>query len=298
MYKLIHKQAPEHKYEDLVREAYRFKSLSILIGYHFTRFSPWAFWSPSRSLSWMLADESHSLEHLSVAFAVDAMMFFQDFLQPGSQNFLPYLDPSRSGVQRALLASLSPDQRLDLNRSCSPEKFERALLTAAGYENAPIPRSVYKPQWPKLKTLALGSAFRALRPAEDLKARASDLFEGAGFAALEMPELQIMEIWDQTKDHHQLFQYRRIDTKANGYPTITLGATWDVTLEPRVSIAWDRVAQKHSNRGIVIKIQGQLERDKHPYSLIKHLELCRRIAHPISLCELRRREKRSRQVAV
>ncbi|RFU79241.1 oxoglutarate iron-dependent oxygenase [Trichoderma arundinaceum] len=193
-----------------------------------------------------------------------------------------FLDPSRSGVQKALLSLLSPTQRQDLNR-LGPEQFKTALLEAAGYASRQIPCSIYKPQWPNLKTLALTSGF--LSP-DAMGKSVNDLFEAAAGAALEMPQLQIMELWNDRFDFGCIFQYQRMGT--NNHPTATLSSTWRIVLEQRVSDAWKGVAQKHSNRSIMTMVQT-LEMDisykLHP--AIGHLELREKVANPISLRALR-----------
>ncbi|PTB42557.1 hypothetical protein M441DRAFT_165917 [Trichoderma asperellum CBS 433.97] len=284
----VHPQTFEQEYRDLICETHRFNSFSIFMGYYAHRdVVVVPIWKLSDSFSLMLADESHSLEHLSQAFVGDALMFFQDFLQPGSLKYQSYLDSSRGAVQKALLAHLSAiGKRVPSNRLHSPEEFEQALLKAAGYEDGLIPRSIYKPQWPKLKTLALTSRFHLVA---DPNRKGMDIFEAAGFAALEMPELQTMEIWSSRC--HDFFRYCRNDEKAGRRPTITLGSHNNVAFEPRVSIVWDRVARKHSNHGITAKTQIlrsiRAFPTEYPYQEIDNLELREKIVHPISLCEFR-----------
>lgn len=279
MHQLIDNQAFQQGYQDLIREAYRFKSFSIFIGFYGNEAirRPWKKLPSSFSL--MLADESQSLEHLSAAFAGDALAFFQDFLQPGSQAYRPHLDPSRPAVQKILLERLSIAQRVYLNSLQSREELEQALLKATGYEDVSIPRSVYKPQWLKLKTLALGTNFD--HPHDDL-------FEAAGFAALEMPELQIMEIWDEglNSDCFDLLRYARHEEWKRGSPAITC---IEEAPESRVITAWDRVARMHTNQGIqmlILGLPGKRKMPRYPYGIFDFLELREKIAHPISLHEL------------
>jgi hypothetical protein len=227
----------------------------------------------------MLADESEYLEHLSVAFAGDAIAFFQDFLQPDSEKYQQYLDPSRPAVQEALLQLLSITERQRINRLPRGEKFQQAILTAAGYEDGRIPRSVYRPKWLKLKTLALTSHF------DDR----FDLFEAAAFAALRMPELQTMEIWDGLGlDLIEFFRYSRRVNGRDETPAITWLSDLEVAIEQRVVTAWDRVARMHTGRNIRVLIPefpGEDEKPRYPYGVIGSLELREKIAHPLSLHE-------------
>ncbi|KAL6897584.1 hypothetical protein GGI43DRAFT_423960 [Trichoderma evansii] len=271
----------EEGYNALIREVYRFKSLSIFIGFYSFDIlhEPWK--KLSNSFSLRLADESQHLEHLSSAFAGDGEMFFQDFLQPGSKNYRPYLDPSRPAVQNVLLERLSIAQRVRLSRLHPREEFEQALLKATGYEDGLIPRSVYKPHWLKLNTLALGSKFD----------NRHDLFEAAGFAALEMPELQTMEIWneDLVLDVFEYFRYSRNDEEAEGSSTITWDSVYEEAPKQRVINAWNRVAKMRSNQCIEVIVPPPREGRKlpaYPYGVLEYLKLREKIANPISLREL------------
>lgn len=207
-------------------------------------------------------------------------MFFQDFLQPGAQQYRQYLDPSRPAVQSVLLERLSIAQRVRLRRLHPPEEFEQALVEATGYELGLIPRSVYKPQWLKLKTLALGSKFKNRKY----------LFEAAGFAALQMPELQIMEIWNEDLiwDLFEYFRYSRNDETADGFPAITYGSDSEEPLGPRVINAWNRVAKMHSDQRltVIMPSRQQLRQPPtYPYKILEYLKLREKIVNPISLRE-------------
>lgn len=267
---------------DLIRAAPRLQSLSIFVSHH-AFFRRWGFRGPLPALGWTLADESRSLEHLSAAFVSDAADVFHDFLPPGSPKSRPFLDPSRSGVQKALLSSLSPAQRQNLSR-LAPDQFEEALVEAAGYASNQIPYSVYRPHWPNLRTLAQTSSY--LR-SEALEERISDLLEAAAGAAMAMPRLQTMELWNDDLQSGCIFQYCR--TGASGRPAIILSSSWDLGLEPRVYAAWERVAQRHSDQAVTIT-RVQSPNPERLYATTDRLALREQVAHPISLCGFRWRD--------
>lgn len=207
------------------------------------------------------------------------MAFFQDFLQPDSEKYRLYLDPSRLAVQNALLQSLPTTEHQQIYSLPRGEKFQQALLKAAGFEHGRIPRSVYKPQWLKLKTLALASHF----------VQTHDLFEAAGFAAMEMPELQTMEIWDdQGFDVVEFFRYSRHEKSRDGSPAITWVSNFGAPPEQQVITAWGRVAMMHTNQRIQVLVPTLSDDDElpgHPYNALGYLELRDKIVHPMSLHE-------------
>ncbi|KAJ4864291.1 hypothetical protein T069G_00821 [Trichoderma breve] len=167
------------------------------------------------SLGWTLTDESHLLEHLSIAFLADAKDFFQDFWPGYAPNSV---DKSRSGVQRDLLSRLSSPQRRALGKPRRSPDFERRLVKAFKRINGRqrIPPSIYKPTWPNLESIALTSSL--LDMAADTKS-INNLLRAAAGAALEMPKLQTMEMFSQRAMSVFVFQYCR---SLDGMPTITI----------------------------------------------------------------------------
>lgn len=266
-------------YKKLILEAHRCRSLSIFQGFYGGQVlrRPWRKLSGKFSLK--LADESEYSENLSVAFAGDAIGFFRDFLQPGNQKYRPNLDPSRLAVQNALMGRLSTDEFHRISGLRRGQEFRQELLKATGFEDGRIPRSVYQPRWQWLKTLALTSHF------DDR----FDLFEAAAFAALQMPQLQIMEIWDgQGLDLIEFFRYARHENRGDEPPAITWLSDLEVAPEERVITAWDRVAWMHADQSIRVLIPEFPDHDnkpRYPYGVIGYLELRVKIVHQISLRE-------------
>ncbi|KAI0857112.1 hypothetical protein F4860DRAFT_518243 [Xylaria cubensis] len=117
-----------------------------------------------------LAHDSSLLEHLSVSFAIDARAFFQDFW-PGA---LP-----------VPMVCLVEKQRQPDQWKTNDTNPGQSLCTAAGKK------------WPRLKSLALTSVL--LHP-RSLNSMIDNLLQAAANAAVEMPSLQIMEIWNHDQD--------------------------------------------------------------------------------------------------
>ncbi|KAK1772839.1 hypothetical protein QBC33DRAFT_31227 [Phialemonium atrogriseum] len=88
--------------------------------------------------------------------------------------------------------------------------------------------------WGQLQSLVLTS--RLLTQAED-RWKVSNLLEDAGAAALQMPKLHTMALWNGGKGQACAFIYRR----DFGKTSIVWRGTWEMNLEPRVIRAWERV---------------------------------------------------------
>ncbi|KAH6604783.1 hypothetical protein Trco_006490 [Trichoderma cornu-damae] len=228
-----------------------------------------------------LADESHSFEHLSVAFLADAKDFFHDFWPGYSPTSI---DISRSGVQRALFSRLPDSQRQALGNPRKSFVYERRLLREYKlvYGNEKIPCSIYKPQWPNLESLALTSSL--LQKGTEIHAKAiNHLLQAAAAAAMEMPKLQTMEIFNKGFSDVFVFQYCR---SLEGLPTITLSSTWRHVPASDVLKAWDLVAHKHTGREIELTMKGlRTFFFKSHGAVVSILKLRRLILHPVSLCQ-------------
>lgn len=177
------------------------------------------------SLGWTLADESHSFEHLSIAFLADAKDLFQGFWPGYAPKFV---DVSRSGVQRALMSRLSSSQRHALSRPHKSPDFKLRLSKESKRINGKqrVPQSIYKPTWPNSGLLALTSSL--LDADADTKS-INNLLRVAAGAALETPKLQTMEMFCERFMSVFIFQYRR---SLNAVPTITISSSWSHPLEP------------------------------------------------------------------
>lgn len=205
-----------------------------------------------------LANNSGLLENLSIGFAVDAGDFFQGFW-PGNP-------PAKSQAERR-----GGNHRTADNRALRPGQ----TLDESANE-----------KWPVLKSLALTSKLLHPDTPENL---IGDLLRAAANAALQMPSLQQLEIWNQSQkvDFMCIFTYQRHGN--DGYPTITLSNTWGYELKPDVVSSWNKVAEKYEHHQVTV-----WERDLDLEGLdsntcgavVSYLQLRRLVLHPVSMCQI------------
>ncbi|KAI1733463.1 hypothetical protein F4680DRAFT_463806 [Xylaria scruposa] len=206
-----------------------------------------------------LAHDSCLLEHLSVSFAIDARAFFQDFW-PGA---LPV--PMVSLVER---------QRQSDQWKANNTNTGQSLCTAASKK------------WPRLKSLALTSVL--LHPRSP-KSMIDELLQAAANAAVEMPSLQVMEIWNHDQDLNVLciFQYRRVGSSS--CPIIHMSNTWGYRLPLAVVRSWSKVSTMQEGRDVRVSEQNLDPEElgsRSCGSIINHLELRNLVLQPISRCQL------------
>ncbi|KAL1900518.1 hypothetical protein Sste5346_002239 [Sporothrix stenoceras] len=116
------------------------------------------------------------------------------------------------------------------------------------------------------------------------------LLEYAGRAALQMPELEVLEIWQTYTHEESIFRY---DALAEPGPTVTFLSRFD--MEPmwtkEAQTAWEAAAQKHTDnqKSLVVKYDTL---DPHPdhfhgtfyiYGTINKLKLRDLVIDPVSL---------------
>ncbi|TVY38287.1 hypothetical protein LOCC1_G007043 [Lachnellula occidentalis] len=137
-------------------------------------------------------------------------------------------------------------------------------------------------KWPNLTWLALTSQLFVpqTRPME-----LDDMLRAAAGAAMKMPNLETMEIWNGEKGLAMLFRYQRAEP---GQPAvITLRGTWVLTLGPLVIQAWDSVALRHRGQGhVVVKELLDGACIKSHGDAIRHLKISRPVIRPVSLRQI------------
>jgi hypothetical protein len=112
-----------------------------------------------------------------------------------------------------------------------------------------------------------------------------DMLRAAAEAAMKMPNLETMEIWNGYKGLAMLFRYQR--AKRGRPALITWRGTWELTLRPPVIQAWDSVALRHRGQGHVI-VKKLLDAGcvKSHGDAIRHLKLSRPVIRPVSLRQI------------
>ncbi|KAH6876403.1 hypothetical protein B0T10DRAFT_552542 [Thelonectria olida] len=136
--------------------------------------------------------------------------------------------------------------------------------------------------WQNLTALALTS--RLLAPgasATDI----DDMLLDAAVAALNMPKLETMEIWNGREGLAMLFRYK---IGRNGQsPIITLRGTFELALRPAVARAWDAVALQHGHGKVVIKSSSiDVDSIGSHGDAICHLGLSTQVIRPVSLQQI------------
>ncbi|KAK5997435.1 hypothetical protein PT974_02791 [Cladobotryum mycophilum] len=222
-------------------------------------------------LGWMLAVMSHSITQLSVAFVANAEDFFRPFYFKQSTH----------------ISSLSPETIFFLTSLFGLYNLksfaEEALGTDQRASGNAAPSPFYEPEWPNLESLILTS--QLLQPSK-FKNKINAMLLNAANAAMRMPKLRAMEIWNGKKGAAFIFTYLRYGV--NQWPTIYITSTWQFELKITVFDAWERVAEKHMNRGLVMRMQRLDGGAITSYgSVVGLLKLRQQVLHPVSLCQLK-----------
>ncbi|KAL7914595.1 hypothetical protein GGI35DRAFT_152076 [Trichoderma velutinum] len=136
--------------------------------------------------------------------------------------------------------------------------------------------------WPNLTWLAMTS--RLLEP-DTSPVEIDDMLIAASAAALNMPNLQVMEIWNGQEGLAMLFRYQKAE---GGQPAvITWKGTRGFALRPVVIQAWEVVARKHRCNGcVVITELSDVGLIQSHGDAIHYLELSNPVIRPISLQQI------------
>ncbi|KAI1096932.1 hypothetical protein F5B19DRAFT_499121 [Rostrohypoxylon terebratum] len=138
-------------------------------------------------------------------------------------------------------------------------------------------------EWPNLTSLALTS--RLLTPDEG-SSGIDSLLRAAAAAAMKMPKLQIMEIWNGREGLAALFRYQV--TGGRYPPVLTWKATWALTLQPSMVQLWEAAASKHGGSRSIRVVHEVLPNNiigSHGDAL-RILEPLNTVIRPISLQQI------------
>ena len=135
--------------------------------------------------------------------------------------------------------------------------------------------------WNKLVSLVLTS--RLLVPHESQTA-IDDVLQTAAAAAINMPRLNTMELWNSGTGLACVFRYQA----PKGYhpAAITWRGNWDLQIEPQVIRSWEAVTFGHAQSRLLV-VKELLDADVVIMShgdAIRHLKPLHRVVHPVSLC--------------
>jgi hypothetical protein len=142
-------------------------------------------------------------------------------------------------------------------------------------------------KWPNLRSLVLTSEL--LTPDEtstDIEA----MLQTAASAAMKMPQLETMEIWNGRKGLAALFRYQ---APRKSQPAVILWrGTWHLAMEAPVVQAWKAVMHQHGGRGLDL-VQEWLDKatiQSHGDAL-QQLLLSGQVIRPVSLQQIQMEQK-------
>ena len=136
--------------------------------------------------------------------------------------------------------------------------------------------------WEKLHTLALTSGIFT----DDVDTLAvNKLLRAAAAAALKMPRLDRMELWNGRRGVAMLFRYQR--ARDGQSVTITIRGTSELALGTATTQAWDMVAHRHGHGSVVTNISS-IDPDsiRCHGDAIRQLELSTQVVRPVSLRQI------------
>lgn len=139
-------------------------------------------------------------------------------------------------------------------------------------------------KWPNLTSLALTS--RLLSPDES-PIEIDNMLRSAAAAAMKMPRLETMEIWNGREGLAMLFKYQL--ARGGQSAVITCRGTWEFALRTPVVQAWEGVAlNTHGHKCVIVKnlLDDGVVIESHG-DAIHHLKLSSPVIRPVSLQQIR-----------
>ncbi|KAL2397983.1 hypothetical protein ABEF94_001600 [Exophiala dermatitidis] len=138
--------------------------------------------------------------------------------------------------------------------------------------------------WDKLTSLALTS--RALIEDADTP-DINNMLQAAAMAALKMPRLDTMELWNGRRGVAMLFRYER--ARDGQSATITVRGTWELALGIATTQAWNVVAHRHCHGKVVVQTETSLidpDVIRCHGDAIQQLGLLTEVARPVSVRQI------------
>ncbi|KAH0420312.1 hypothetical protein CcaCcLH18_14081 [Colletotrichum camelliae] len=137
-------------------------------------------------------------------------------------------------------------------------------------------------EWPNLTSLTLTS--RLLTPDENSD-EIEAMLRAAAAAAMRMPRLETMEIWNGRKGLAALFRYQAC--RNNPQAVILWRGTWKLAMQPSVIQAWEAVMHQYNGWRLDV-VQEQLDEAgiKSHGDAVCHLMLASQVIRPVSLQQI------------
>lgn len=175
-----------------------------------------------------------------------------------------------------------------VNASLKLEHLSASFMVDASYFFDACKPSL---SFPNLTSLVLTS--QLLTP-DECPSRINKMLEAAAIAAMKMPKLESMEIWNGREGLAMLFSYHQHRSVGGGQrAVVTWRGTWRLTLQPPAIQAWEAVARKHGSGGFYV-IKEPLDADtviKSHGDAIHYLNISKPVIQPISLQQIRTEHK-------
>ncbi|KAF5709684.1 PRANC domain-containing protein, partial [Fusarium globosum] len=142
-------------------------------------------------------------------------------------------------------------------------------------------------EWPNLTSLVLTS--RLLKPEED-STKIGALLQAAAVAALRMPRLETMEIWNGQIGLAALFQFRV--NRGSKQASILWRGTWKYHITTSVLQAWEAVGDLHATWSLDV-VQEQVDKAaiRSHGDALHHLMLSGQAIRSVSLQQIRREQR-------
>lgn len=112
------------------------------------------------------------------------------------------------------------------------------------------------------------------------------MLRAAAAAAMKMPNLETMEVWNGQVGLATLFRFQQA---RGGRPAVmTCRGTWEFALRSPVIQAWEAVALKHRGHGsVIVKESLDAGAVRCHGDAVHHLQLLTSVIRPVSLRQIR-----------
>ncbi|KAL8917740.1 MAG: hypothetical protein Q9208_007792 [Pyrenodesmia sp. 3 TL-2023] len=190
------------------------------------------------------------------------------------------------GVQGGYNAELVRTADIAVSKALAEASLEFQHLSASFIVDARWFFEARQPCWAWNQLTSLVLTSQLLNPYES-HAVANQLFQGAAAAAMEMPMLTTMELWNGGEGLACVFRYQAF--KGSRPATIIWRGNWDIKLEPRTIRAWESVALQHAQGDLqVIKELLDAEVIESHGDAIHLLGFLHPVVHPVSLWQIQK----------
>lgn len=198
-------------------------------------------------------------------------MLFEDF----NDNYISVFDGEIRHIRKADLGVSKALVRASLDLEHLSASF---IIDASDFFLADP-----KYTWNNLVSLAL--TLQLLVPSEN-HGTINDTLQTAAVAALQMPKLNVMELWNGGKGFAGAFSYQIYEDF--GPATISWRGSWNLALEPRVIQSWEAVALKRTpcDLQVVRELLDAAVINSHG-DAITHLKLSHEVMCPVSLWQIK-----------